>query len=284
MIRRGRSDDWRIEQSRYDSAGANELAAARAHGLARGGVDLAPEFRAPYKVYDAWIRKGVRPGDIVLELGSGSGRHTVTLTESGAFVVALDVSLTSLQACSVRTAGLSVPVCGNIERLPLADSTVDVVACAGSLSYGEPSRVNGEVFRVLRPGGSLILVDSLNHNAAYRLNRWIHYRRGDRTASTLERMPTVARISDLVANFDEFSFYTHGSYLYLQPILKRILGEDRALRFDAALESRWPSKRGAFKFVVWARGYRGEVGSRSLSTGGSGDRRDSPPSNERDGR
>lgn len=257
MTRAGKKGDWRIEQSRYDSAGSSELAAARTRELLRGGDDLAEEFRPPYAVYDAWIRAGVRPGETVLELGAGSGRHTMTVTETGARVLALDVSLNSLQASRLRTAGGAFPVCANMEELPLSDAEVDVVVCAGSLSYGEPSVVNAEIFRILRPGGSLIMVDSLNHGPVYRLNRWVQYLRGARTASTLRHMPTLARVGSLTEPFAEFSFYTHGSYLFLQPVLKRILGSDRALRIDNELESRWPSRRNAFKFVLWARGFRG---------------------------
>jgi SAM-dependent methyltransferase len=250
--------DQKSERARYDLAGLSEVLAAENVELLRGGEDLAPEFRPPYEVYDRFIAAVVTPGATVLELGAGGGRHTVALTAASRRVIALDVSELSLKACSLRTHGAAMPVCGTIEELPVADATVDVVASAGSLSYGDPTRVNSEVFRVLRPGGSLVVVDSLNHNPVYRANRWLHYRRGERTKSTLLRMPDLARMRQLAAPFADVQVYFHGSYLFLQPALRAVLGTQRALDFNVELERRFGSHRNAFKFVLVGTGFQGQ--------------------------
>ena len=46
----------------------------------------------------------------------------------------------------------------DISKIPQEDSSFDVVLCVGSvLNYGNPMRGIGEFWRVLRPGGFLIL-------------------------------------------------------------------------------------------------------------------------------
>ena len=90
-----------------------------------------------------------------------------------------------------------------MEFLPFASGSFDLVAMAGSLSYGDNDRVLRELHRVLRSGGTLVCVDSLNHNPIYRFNRWVHYRFGERSRSTLQRMPTLGLLEQYQAAFGE---------------------------------------------------------------------------------
>ena len=257
MKRADSEADREAERLRYEQVGKNELKVASTGDLPVGGQDLAPEFRRPYEVFDQFIAQAVNTKSMVLEIGAGGGRHTVALTDAGAAVVALDVSEMSLRACRIRTEGAALPVVGSMEELPVVDRSIDVVVSAGSLSYGEPAIVNAEIFRVLKPGGSLLIVDSLNHNPIFRLNRWIHFRRGQRSKSTLMRMPTIHRMRTLAREFECVRVYFHGSYLILQPFLRGVLGAERALAVNDALESRLGSRRNAFKFVMDARGFKG---------------------------
>ncbi len=59
-----------------------------------------------------------------------------------------------------RHAGGIVPVQGDSERLPFASGSFDVVTCAHSFHhYPHQDRAVAEMFRVLKPGGRLLLVD-----------------------------------------------------------------------------------------------------------------------------
>ena len=71
-----------------------------------------------------------------------------------------------------------------MENLPYEKNTFDVVCCAGSLSYGNNLLVLNEINGVLKSDGYFISVDNLNENPIYKLNRYIHYIRGNRTLST----------------------------------------------------------------------------------------------------
>jgi ubiquinone/menaquinone biosynthesis C-methylase UbiE len=56
--------------------------------------------------------------------------------------------------------GQAVPVQGDSERLPFADAAFDVVTCANSFHhYPHQDRAVAEMYRVLKPGGRLFLLD-----------------------------------------------------------------------------------------------------------------------------
>jgi ubiquinone/menaquinone biosynthesis C-methylase UbiE len=200
----------------------------------------------------------VRPGQKVLELGAGSGRHTRILVETGALVTASDISPQALIAAERRLGSLAggrlETRVADIEALPFADASFDTVTCAGSLSYGDPATVDAGVRRVLKPGGSVVFVDTLNHNPIYRLNRWIHFLRGARTRSTLLRMPTVARIQSIAGHFASAEVRYFGSLSWAMPVVARVAGAERAARLSDAVDSMIGARRSAFKFVLVAQG------------------------------
>jgi SAM-dependent methyltransferase len=143
-----------------------------------------------------------------------------------------------------------------MENLLFDSGSFDVVACAGSLSYGDPQLVDAEVRRVLRPGGIFISVDSLNMNPIYRLNRWIHFMRGGRSLCTLRRMPTVSRLDALRAHFDSIELRYFGALTWAMPVLARIIGSARAAAFSDEFDRLIDVKESAYKFVLVATGLR----------------------------
>lgn len=249
-------DDKDLDRQRYDESARQELGRSDLSYLT-GLDDMPRQYLPPYERYYDQLRRVITSDSIVLELGAGSGRHTGVLTECSRRVVASDISHPSLELCRRRTQGAAFPVCADIQALPFASGSFDVVTCAGSLSYGDAGVVDAEIHRVLRPGGAVVVVDSLNHNPVYRLNRWIQYRRGDRTVSTVKRMPTMERMFRLARGFEQVTIDRFGSYLYLHPILARALGPERATKTCESLDRRVGGGRNAFKIVMVAERYRG---------------------------
>ena len=108
-------------------------------------------------------RVGIRPGDIVLELGSGTGVFTVAAAQrvgpQGRFV-AVDIQPEMIKRVEqrVRAAGLA-----NVEthtadayHLPLADGSVDRAFLISVLEeIPDPVRALAELSRVLKPEGIL---------------------------------------------------------------------------------------------------------------------------------
>lgn len=100
-----------------------------------------------------------RRGRRALDVGAGSGRHTVLLSRWGFQAYALDYALQA--AKNVRSflaeEGLEGRVaCGAMDRLPFDDDVFDVVLPWESIFYGDEAavaRAVAEVRRVLAPCG-----------------------------------------------------------------------------------------------------------------------------------
>lgn len=251
-------DDKTLELQRYEERARRALNADRMSVPRFGAAALAPIFRAPYLHYEALIRETVLPEDRVMELGAGAGIHTDVLLRTRARVTATDISPASLalleRNLSVIALGHLATRVADMEQLPFDPASFDVVACAGSLSYGDPHAVDAEVRRVLRPGGTFICIDSLNHNLIYRLNRRIQYERGRRSKSTLERMPNAARIEQFPQHYASVEVRYFGGLTWGMPALAKLIGDERASVLSDTLDQFLNVRNSAFKFVLVARG------------------------------
>jgi ArsR family transcriptional regulator len=104
---------------------------------------------------------------IVADLGCGSGKTAAALAPYVRRVIGVDQSAAMLKAARRRTADLSNVELkrGSLESLPLKDDSVDGVLLLLALTYvAEPLPVLQEAARVLRPGGSAVVVDLLRHD------------------------------------------------------------------------------------------------------------------------
>ena len=107
------------------------------------------------------------PGETVLDLGSGAGIDCFLAAERvgpAGRVIGVDMTPQMLERArdNARRGGFTNVEfrLGEIEALPVADNTVDVVIsnCVLNLS-GERPRVLAEALRVLRPGGRIMISD-----------------------------------------------------------------------------------------------------------------------------
>jgi SAM-dependent methyltransferase len=106
----------------------------------------------------------MQPGDIVLDLGCGSGRFGVWSLESGAHVIGIDTG--TFFAAEARS-GLDLVV-GELRRLPFADGSVTKAYTIDVLEHLSPEGLVTtlrEVSRVLAPGGSLFVYTHLRQRA-----------------------------------------------------------------------------------------------------------------------
>lgn len=109
----------------------------------------------------------VGPGDRVLDMGCGAGRHAFALARLGADIVALDMDADELQSVSamfdaMREEGeipigtVTSSVRGNAYTLPFEDNTFDRIVAAEVLEHlPEDTTAMAELARVLKPGGMI---------------------------------------------------------------------------------------------------------------------------------
>jgi len=93
------------------------------------------------------------PGRTIVDLGAGTGKLTRLLQPTGARILAVE-PIGEMRAHIVGAEVLD----GTAEAIPLDDGSADVVAVAQAFHWFDQERALPEIHRVLRDGGSLVLV------------------------------------------------------------------------------------------------------------------------------
>ena len=104
-------------------------------------------------------RLGVRPGELVLDLGCGAGRHSFEAQLRGAHVVAVDLDDAVLKDVNEMMKGIGPSgscTVGDALRLPFADGSFDRIIASEVLEHiPEDAAAMAEISRVLKPGGTV---------------------------------------------------------------------------------------------------------------------------------
>lgn len=109
----------------------------------------------------------IRAGDVVLDIGSGSGTDALiasTLTGPRGRVYGLDMTQAMLEKLRRNITAMGaqnvVPLEGNAEEIPLGDACVDAVTSNGVLNLvPDKARAFAEIARVLKRGGRVQISD-----------------------------------------------------------------------------------------------------------------------------
>ena len=119
-------------------------------------------FRRRIVFFESLLKRIVCPDDLWLDAGCGSGRLARLIGQLGAEVVAVDGSPAMIECARNESNDMSdritYTLVGTIETLDFQSSSFGHVLCSSVIEYvEEPEIALGELFRVIRPSGLLIL-------------------------------------------------------------------------------------------------------------------------------
>ena len=241
--------DKDIEKHRYDNRANIFLDSNNLYHFDKTPIYL----NTPYYYYFHLLEEKSGQSKL-LEIGAGMGENTNSLLDMPFKVTSTDISSKSVEVMRNRFSkysNFSVEV-ADMEKLPFNNESFDVVCSAGSLSYGDNDTVLNEIHRVLKPDGAFIAIDSLNNNPIYRFNRYMHYLKGDRSKSTLIRMPTMSLIDKYTGKFGHAKVKFFGTITWAFPLLSKVLSEQALTKLSNLIDTRFNIRGSAFKFVMMA--------------------------------
>jgi len=136
----------------------------------------------PGRSWAAWARALglLMPAVDVADLGCGEGYLTLEAARWARRVIAVDRSKDVLargKALAVRRKLRNITwKRGDLEKLPIRDGSIDIALLSQALHHADhPDRALAEAYRILRPGGRLLVLDLREHEEA-----WVRTRLGDR--------------------------------------------------------------------------------------------------------
>ncbi len=179
------------------------------------------------RLIETIIRLGrIERGARVADLGCGSGVFTDLLQRHGCDCTGLDLSPKLIEIARAKFPAVEF-VEGDVEQLPFADASFDVVLLSGLVHHlPDPARCAAEVFRVLRRGGRFVAFDPNRMNPfmwAYRDRSSPFY---SSVGVTENERPVLAR--EIAAVFRTTGFRVDTEYL-----------SDLRYRYVASSRVRW---------------------------------------------
>ena len=243
-----------IEKYRYNVKNSKQSETIDYSCVGPDAIDIL--HRAPYAFLDNYLSGIVNKDSKVLDVCCGDGLYSFMPLKYGGTVEGIDISEKAIEIGRKRAEILNYSSrinfhLGDANSISFENDSFDVIMCIGSLSYLDQSNIHLEFYRLLKPNGYVILLDSLNHNIFYRLNRLIQVLLGKRSFYTYKNMPDVNTIERFGKNFDNVNTIYFGKFDWLFPMLSLFLNINICLRLINKLDSRlFYSKKWAFKFVA----------------------------------
>lgn len=217
--------------------------------------------------YRAWLEAIESVGQSsalrVLDFCAGQGQHSITIQQihPQAAVTAIDISAKALEAGTrmaeaVLTRRKPKFIQMDAHSLSFPDESFDVVSEYGSLSSLDFDLAIGEIWRVLRPGGTFVALETFGQNPVIALKRRWNVVMGRRTAWAASHILKQEEIAKLKQRFPEMNCRYFGLTTLASGILKARAASTLPLleKIDERILNAIPTmSRFAFKVLIVAR-------------------------------
>ncbi len=124
------------------------------------------------KQYAQDVSNHIKTDNAVLEVAPGPGYFAIELAKLGKYkITGMDISQDFVEIArrNAKEAGVDVEFqLGNVSEMPFPDNKFDFIFCSAAFkNFKDPSKALGEMYRVLKPGGTVLIVD-MNRNVSDR--------------------------------------------------------------------------------------------------------------------
>lgn len=178
----GEQFERRTAETRADDARLEEVKRLRHESFAQHGGGDERRQLVPGRSWAAWSRALglLLPAVDVADLGCGEGYLTLEAARWSRSVVAVDQSKDVLDRARALASRRKIDNVtwkqGDLEHLPIPDASIDVALLSQALHHAEhPANAVREAWRILRPGGRLVILDLREHHES-----WVRAKLGDR--------------------------------------------------------------------------------------------------------
>ncbi len=132
-------------------------------------VENYVKYRPHYPVAIIQLLKnqcGLNDKSLIADIGSGSGIFSKLLLDNGYTVQGVEPNQPMREAAEAYLTPfpLFTSVNGSAETTKLADDTVDLITCAQAYHWFRPDETKREFFRILKPGGHILLIWNIRKN------------------------------------------------------------------------------------------------------------------------
>ncbi len=134
----------------------------------------------------AFAKAGLKSGSVVADIGAGTGFITEGLLDKNVEIKTIDQSQAMIDVMKKKfkdSDNIEYFV-GDSDHLPLKENSVDFAFCNMYLHHvNAPQKAINEIYRILKPGGKLIITDIDKHDDKFLIleqyDRWLGFDRND---------------------------------------------------------------------------------------------------------
>jgi ubiquinone/menaquinone biosynthesis C-methylase UbiE len=224
-------DDHETKSKNHAEQFARSLQFTHLKNRVFGAAALNIGFRAPFLFCEKWIAQNIPMDAKILDFGCGTGSCTLFYALQGRKMTGFDISFESVRLADRMSRDINVHdrmrLCvGSGEAIPLPDNSVDVVFSSAVLSFVDLDKALSEMTRVLKPTGTVLILDTMGHNPVLNFKRTRNLKKGARTKWSVDH---ILKQSDLAkmkqyfaaAKYRHFDLFVLPFALIATPLRKK---------------------------------------------------------------